>query len=131
MLYTIVKSLHISAVVISGLLFFWRGLRALFGYSNTGFGLKVLPHIIDTVLLVSAIYLAYLLHLYPFEQHWLTAKLFGLIAYIVLGYYTLKKAKGFFSVLLFFLLALLSYAYIIGAAHYHSAKSWFVVWHPF
>lgn len=130
MLYTIIKSLHISAVVVSGLLFFWRGLRALFGYNNNGFTLKILPHIIDTILLASAIYLAYLLHAYPFYQHWLTAKLFGLLAYIFFGYYTLKKAKGFFSVLFFFLLALASYAYIIGAAHFHSAKSWFVVWHP-
>ncbi len=126
MIYSIVKSLHISAVVFSGLLFFWRGGRVLFGYSNNGFALKVLPHIIDTVLLASAIYLAYLLQAYPFTHHWLTAKLFGLIAYIIFGHYTLKKAKGFFSRLFFFVLAIASFVYIVGAAYFHSPASWFV-----
>lgn len=131
MFYLIIKSLHISTVVISGLLFSWRGLRLLFGYNNSGFALKVLPHIIDTVLLASAMYLAYRLQVNPFQQPWLAAKILGLFAYIFFGYYTLKKAKGFFSVFFFYALALSCYAYIIGAAHYHSAKSWFVVWHPF
>jgi uncharacterized membrane protein SirB2 len=125
-IYTIVKSLHISTVVISGLLFFWRGARAIFSYNNNGFALKVLPHIIDTILLGSAIYLAYRLQVYPFTHHWLTAKLFGLIAYIILGHYTLKKAKNFFSRVFFFVLSLACFIYVIGAAHFHSPASWFV-----
>lgn len=120
----LLKSVHITAVCCSGLLFVFRGIRVLFGYTNNGFMLKVLPHIIDTILLISAVMLAYRLHQYPFINSWLTAKVMGLLLYIVLAHYCLKKAKGFFSRLLFFVLALTTFLYIVGAAHWHTPLSW-------
>lgn len=126
MLYTIVKHIHITAVVLSGLLFLWRGLRALMSYNNNAFAYRVLPHIIDTVLLVSAIYLSYLMQQYPFVHAWLTAKVIGLIVYIVFGYMAVKRAKGFVEKLFYFLLAVATFIYIIGAAHLHTPWSWLI-----
>ena len=126
MLYTIVKPIHITAVVLSGLLFFWRGLRALMSYPNNGFAYRVLPHIIDTVLLASAIYLSYLMQQYPFVHAWLTAKVVGLILYIAFGYMAVKKAKGFIEKLFYFLLATATFIYIVGAAYLHTPWSWLI-----
>jgi len=121
MINTITKHLHVTTAILSGLLLFWRGGRALLGYSNNGFAYRVLPHLIDTILLASALYLAYLSHQYPFVQAWLTAKIIVLFAYIFFGYMAVKKAKGFFGKLRYLLLALASFVYIIGTAHY---KNW-------
>jgi uncharacterized membrane protein SirB2 len=86
MSYLALKHLHITAVLISGTGFFLRGLLML-GESPllTKRWLKVVPHVVDTVLLGSAIIMAILSAQYPFTQDWLTAKFFGLLAYILLG----------------------------------------------
>lgn len=54
---------------------------------------KILPHIIDTVLLVSAIILAIQVSQYPLADSWLTAKVLALLVYIVLGSIALKRGK--------------------------------------
>ena len=54
---------------------------------------KVAPHIIDTIMLVSAIALTMAIHQYPFVNGWLTAKVVALLAYIVLGAIALKRGK--------------------------------------
>ncbi len=51
---------------------------------------KVVPHIVDTFLLLSALTLCVLISQYPFVNGWLTEKLFAVIAYIVMGYVCLK-----------------------------------------
>ncbi|PWC20896.1 siroheme synthase [Brenneria roseae subsp. roseae] len=54
---------------------------------------KILPHINDTLLLLSGLALVFINHVYPFtaEQSWLTEKLFGVIIYIFLGSIALGK----------------------------------------
>ncbi|MFC0074061.1 SirB2 family protein [Samsonia erythrinae] len=54
---------------------------------------KILPHINDTLLLISGIGLIILSHVYPFTfgNSWLTEKLFGVIIYILLGAIALGK----------------------------------------
>lgn len=54
---------------------------------------KVVPHIIDATLLISAILLAIQIQQYPLVQAWLTAKVLALIAYIVVGAIGLKYGK--------------------------------------
>ncbi|RLM22855.1 siroheme synthase [Brenneria alni] len=56
---------------------------------------KILPHINDTLLLLSGVGLIFLNHVYPFtaEQSWLTEKLFGVIIYILLGSIALGKRQ--------------------------------------
>lgn len=77
---------------------------------------RIFPHVVDTILLASAIVMAYLSAQYPFEQGWLTAKLFGLLAYIGCGTMALKRGKTRQARVAFLALAILSYAYIVSVA---------------
>lgn len=46
---------------------------------------KIVPHVIDTVLLLSAVGLMLKIEQYPVVDDWLNAKVVGLVAYILLG----------------------------------------------
>ena len=54
---------------------------------------KILPHIVDSVLLASAIVLAIQISQYPLVHAWLSVKVFALLIYIVLGSIALKRGK--------------------------------------
>lgn len=117
MSYALLKHLHVTAVLISGTGFFLRGLLML-GESPllARRWLKVLPHVVDTVLLGSAVAMAVISAQYPFVQSWLTAKLFGLLAYILLGMVALKRGPTKTVRAVFFLAALAAFAYIVSVA---------------
>jgi len=77
---------------------------------------KVAPHIIDTLLLGSAIALAITLQISPFEQTWLLAKIIGLLLYIALGTVALKRGKTRQIRMTALILALLTFGYIVKVA---------------
>jgi uncharacterized membrane protein SirB2 len=77
---------------------------------------KIFPHVVDTLLLGSALVMAYLSGQYPFVQGWLTAKFFGLLAYIACGTMALKRGKTMVARIVFLCLAVLSYIYIVSVA---------------
>lgn len=117
MSYFALKHLHVTCVILSGLGFLTRGSLMLAGSPWLKHRLtRTLPHIVDTVLLGSAIAMAVMSGQYPFAQAWLTAKLLGLLAYIGLGTVALKRGRTPAIRARFFLMALLSYAYIVGVA---------------
>ena len=89
--YIALKQIHVACVVLSWAGFFVRGvwmiresplLRRRW--------VRVAPHVVDTILLASAIALAVLLRQYPFVHGWLTAKVVGLALYIALGTVALR-----------------------------------------
>jgi uncharacterized membrane protein SirB2 len=117
MSYLAVKHLHVTFVVLSGLGFCLRGFWMLSGSPLLrARPARIVPHVVDTGLLASALTLAWMSGQYPFVQPWLTAKVFGLLAYIVLGSMALKRGRTPRIRLGFFVLALLSFAYIVGVA---------------
>ncbi len=63
---------------------------------------KVLPHVIDTLLLLSAAGLMLTIQQYPFVTPWLTEKFIGLLAYIALGVMALKGRTKALRVFAFF-----------------------------
>ena len=77
---------------------------------------RVAPHIIDSLLLGSAITMAVMSGQYPFAQSWLTAKFLGLLAYIGLGTMALKRGKTKAIRVRFLIIAMLAYAYIVSVA---------------
>jgi uncharacterized membrane protein SirB2 len=77
---------------------------------------RVAPHWVDTALLGSAISMALISSQYPFSQAWLTAKLWGLLAYILCGTLALKRGRTRSQRIVFFILALFVYLYIISVA---------------
>lgn len=54
---------------------------------------RILPHIIDTLLLLSAIALVIMSRQYPIVVGWVTIKIVLLVMYIVLGTLALKRGK--------------------------------------
>lgn len=117
MSYLLLKHLHVTAVVVSGTGFFLRGLLMLNDSPLLQRRLlRVMPHVVDTILLGSAITMAVLSAQYPFVLPWLTAKFFGLLAYIVLGMFALKRGRTKAQRAAFFAAALLAFAYIVSVA---------------
>ena len=51
------------------------------------------PHLIDTLLLVSGIWMAIVIKLSPLEHPWLASKLIALLVYIGLGFVALRLGK--------------------------------------
>jgi uncharacterized membrane protein SirB2 len=91
-MYAALKHLHMTSAGLSIALFVLRGIW-MFADSprlQSKFA-RIVPHVIDTVLLASAIGLMFVIHQYPFVHGWLTAKLFGLVLYILLGVVALKR----------------------------------------
>jgi uncharacterized membrane protein SirB2 len=54
---------------------------------------KVVPHIIDSVLLLSAAVLCVLIAQYPFVHGWITEKFIAVLMYIFMGLIALKLGK--------------------------------------
>lgn len=117
MSYLALKYLHITCVVLSGLGFLVRGWWMLTDSDRLKARLvKIFPHVVDTLLLGSALTMAYLSGQYPFAQGWLTAKFFGLLAYIACGTMALKRGKSKGTRKVFLCLAVVAYVYIVSVA---------------
>ena len=120
------KHTHLSFVALSFLLFLVRGYwmmsdSALLYRKPT----KILPHIIDTGLLVSALILAVKLGLKPGDHPWLMAKIIGLVVYIVLGVIALKPGRPKHVRSAAFVLACMTFLYIVACALTKSPTGFF------
>lgn len=93
-MYALVKHVHVISVTLSVTGFFLRGILMLreAPLMNARW-VKVLPHVNDTILLAAALTLAAMSNQYPFVTNWVTAKVFGVIAYIILGALALRDAS--------------------------------------
>lgn len=122
--YLWVKHLHVTCVVLSISLFAVRGTLELRSQPWRQWRLlRVVPHLVDTVLLGSALWLAWRIGQYPFVDAWLTAKVLALVAYVLLGMRALGRNTPQAQRVPYFAGALLSVGYIVGVALTHSA-SW-------
>ena len=85
------------------------------------------PHWVDALLLGSAISMAAISAQYPFYQNWLTAKLFGLLAYILCGSVALKHGKTKGQRAIFFVIALVIFLYIVSVALTRQPLVWLIL----
>lgn len=116
-MYFALKHLHMLCALISITGFIVRGaLRLADSTLLQKKFLKIAPHIVDTLLLLSAIGLTITIHQYPLITPWLTAKLIGLFVYIGLGLITLRFAKTKTMIAIAYLLAIVTFAYIATVA---------------
>ena len=115
--YLLLKHLHMTCAALSGAFFLLRGLWMLQDSPRLGHRwVRTLPHLIDTVLLASAVTLAIWSAQYPLAQPWLTAKVGALLLYIVLGSVALKRGRSKGMRAAAFLAALATFAYIVAVA---------------
>ena len=123
--YLLLRDIHISCVVLSGTGFFVRGVLMLCASPVLAQRwLRVVPHVVDSVLLGSAVMLAVQSGQYPLAQDWLSAKLVALLAYIGCGTMALKRARTRRARLMYFVAALLIFAYIVSVAMTRNALGW-------
>ena len=115
--YLVIKQLHITFALLSGSFFLLRGIWML-GESPLlqRRWVKVVPHVVDTLLLTSALVMVFWSGQYPFAQPWLTAKVLALIVYIGLGTVALKRGKTHFVRTVSMFAALATFGYIVAVA---------------
>jgi uncharacterized membrane protein SirB2 len=117
MIYYTIKHIHVIAVIVSALGFVLRGwwmiaTDPLLGHRLT----RVVPHVVDTVLLLSAVALAIMIAQYPFVAGWVTAKVLGLLVYIGLGMLALRRGPTLPVRVSAWVAALVVYGWIVSVA---------------
>lgn len=119
------KALHIACVLLSYALFFLRGMWMLrTSPLLQARWVKVLPHVVDTLLLGSAIMLAVQLNISPFSAPWLMAKIIALLCYIGLGMLAIKRGRTRRIRLAAWLAAQAVFFYIVAVALTHDPLPW-------
>jgi uncharacterized membrane protein SirB2 len=124
-MYSAIKHLHLSAVALSFALFLLRGIWMLLDSPQLQRRwVRIVPHLVDTVLLASALSLMMLIQQYPFVNSWLTAKVLGLVVYIGLGMVALKWGSTRTLRAVAWVAALLVFGYIVAVALSHNPAPW-------
>ena len=124
-MYIALKLVHVTAAILTISGFALRGFWMLTGSPNLDRrAVKIAPHIVDSVFLLSGIGLIWVLHLPVLSQPWLVAKLLALVLYIVLGTVALRRGKTKKTRTIALMLAILAFAYIAGTAMSKSVGSW-------
>ncbi|MCK0506264.1 SirB2 family protein [Aromatoleum anaerobium] len=127
-MYAAIKHLHILCAMLSGSGFLLQGIwmmrrSPLLDHRAT----RVLPHVVDTVFLASAITLAALSAQYPFVAPWVTAKVIGLVVYVVLGYVALRRGPTMRIRVFALACALLVFSWIVSVALTKNAAGFLVL----
>jgi len=115
--YTLIKHVHQGSALLSVGLFVLRGIWMMTAPDMLQRQwVRVIPHVVDTVLLGSALLLAWLIAQYPFVHGWITAKVVALVVYIVLGSIALKRGRTLGIRITAWVGALAVFAYIVLVA---------------
>jgi uncharacterized membrane protein SirB2 len=123
--YLGVRALHAGSAVLSIAGFAARGALMLMESPilHKRF-VRVAPHVVDTLLLASAAWLAWFLGQVPFVHAWITAKVVALLLYIVLGMFALRRGRTKRVRIVAFGGALAAAAYIVAVALTRDATPW-------
>lgn len=117
MIYLVVKNLHITLAVLSLSLFL---IRAVYSVRESPWlerrWVKILPHLVDTLLLICGLTLMTILQAWPHRTPWLAVKLIALLFYIGVGSLAIKRARTPRGRALFTLLSLLIFGYMVSVA---------------
>lgn len=115
------KHLHITCAVLSFCGFALRGWWRLSAPTRLRQRwVRTLPHVVDTALFLSGVYMLWLYRWWPQDQPWLMAKLTALIIYILLGALALRQGQPWQV-----LAALAVFAYIASVALTRTPLAWF------
>lgn len=119
--FGLLKTLHLGCALLSIAGFALRGYWALRSDPRlTSRVARTLPHLVDSLLLGSAIGMLLIWRTSPLDIPWVTAKILALFLYIGLGLMVMRFAKTGLGRLVAYLAALLTAAYIVSVAVTHS-----------
>lgn len=115
--YLILRHLHITCVALSGLGFALRGVLMLRQSPALRHPVaRIAPHIIDTVLLASALGMLALTTWQLALMPWLATKIVLLLVYIVLGTIALKRGRTLRIRAIAYVAALAVFGHIVATA---------------
>ncbi len=115
--YFTVKTIHQTAVALSFTGFAARGAGAVAGAAWVrSRAAKTLPHMVDSILLLSALFLAWQLQANPVATPWLLAKIVALLVYIALGMVALRAGVARPLRVAVWVCALITFGYIVSVA---------------
>ena len=124
-MYLPLKYAHLALAVFSISGFVLRGFWTMSGSALSAHkAVRIVPHVVDTLFLVTGITLVMQLAIPVMQSPWLLAKFAGLIAYVVLGSIALRRGRTPPIRQVAFIGALSAFAYIVGAAVSRSPASW-------
>jgi len=127
--YLKLRALHIACVYASVLLLLVRHVMNLRGMNWRKYAaLRIVPHAVDTVLILAGVALSIAIQQYPFTQGWLTVKLIALVAYVALAAVALRKGQSQGVSRAAFFAAVVVFAFMISVARTHSALGVFGQW---
>ncbi|HET7396567.1 MAG TPA: SirB2 family protein [Gammaproteobacteria bacterium] len=119
-MYPDVKYAHILFAAMSIGLFVLRGGSAILASKPLAHRVwKILPHIVDTMLLALGVWLAAMLRINPLHVTWLGVKLLCVLGYIVLGVLAFRLKRPRWLRIMLFFTAVLLFAFIISIALLH------------
>ncbi|WP_310541729.1 SirB2 family protein [Phenylobacterium sp.] len=120
--YPVIRTIHIWAVVASGLLFALRGgaWNLLEARWPKVLPVRILSWVIDSALLSAALILTTLIQQYPFADAWLTTKVVLLVVYIGLGAMAFSQRRSRSVRIGFWVAALCVFGFIVSVARAHS-----------
>ena len=114
--YVLLKQVHMLFALASIIGFMLRWNWRMSGSRLSQMKLnKTAPHIIDTLFLATGVALTFTINQYPFSTAWLTAKIAGLLVYIVLGMLAMSGKVSRPWRVTAFLAAVSTYAWILTA----------------
>jgi len=115
--YSSLREAHVACVILTACGFALRALWMIRGSALLDHPLtRSLPHVVDALLLASALGLAFLLGQFPFSDDWLTAKFFGLVTYILSATVALRRGRTKRFRLMALAAAWAAFAYIVAVA---------------
>ena len=120
MIWTIVKPLHVAFALLTAASFAVRGYWMLTRSARLDARMtRMLPHVVDSLLLLTGLAMAVRLSVSPFAHPWFAAKLTAIVAYIVVGHVALKRGRSHRQRAVAFAvsLALLGYVFAVALTH--------------
>lgn len=127
-MYLILKNIHMSFALIS---FSGFLLRSLLMFTGSPLlqkrWVQILPHVIDTVFLLSGFSMAFMLNFGLFSQAWLAMKILLLMFYLLFVGIALSRGTTLLVRSISFALAILTFFYIVGIAINKTPLSWFAL----
>ena len=92
-IYKTLKHAHVSFVVLSYVLFVFRGWVAVNGTYRPRKLISIFVHGVDTLLLLLGVSLAVLLQINPLVTPWLLIKLIALVGYVLIAAIWVRRGK--------------------------------------
>ena len=128
MSYLLLKYTHIVCAAASFALFFIRGIWAIRAYPSVQEPwAKALPHVIDGVLLLSALSMLYVSFPTAWGGSWMTVKLALIVVYAGIATYVLRFAKSRAVRAMLWCAALILYLYVTSIAVLHNPAGIFLI----